>query len=187
MLRLEKFIPGDVCLSCDGCCWFSARNSVWPPFFAYEEIVELTQKDIVPSCLFSHPDIRRGTGAQIDLIRHRDMYLCPCFDNETNMCKIYSQTPLECRLYPFLLARKGKEVFCAVDEHCPYVQKVKNTDRIARYAQYLIVYFSTQEFYAFLGKNPSLVQDYGEDVAYIKSLPALSSILYGTSTSFPET
>lgn len=170
-IQLEKFVPGDICLSCNGCCRFSAQKSFWAPFFMYEEIVDLTKRDLVPSCLFAHSDAAKENGTQIGLVGGGDEYFCPCFEFVSNRCKIYPDRPLDCRLYPFLLARRGKDVFCAVDENCPYVQKVKNTDKITRYARDLIVFFSTKEFYTFLEKNPGFVQDYGKDVTYIKSLP----------------
>ncbi|MFH1692015.1 MAG: YkgJ family cysteine cluster protein [Candidatus Omnitrophota bacterium] len=167
---LKNFISGDHCLSCKGCCRFSAQKSSWAPFFTYEEISDLTRRDLVPSCLFTHANLSKECGTQIDLVAQGDRYLCPCFEPASNRCKIYSDRPLDCQLYPFLLARRGKDIFCALDENCSYIQKVKNTDQIVRYAQYLIVYFSTQEFWAIIEKNPGLIQDYGENVAYIKRL-----------------
>ncbi len=183
-MALKNFIPDGVCLACDGCCRFSKQKTIWAPFFAFEEIVGLTEKDIVPSCLFTHPDTAKESGAQIDLISGAHAYLCPCLECASNNCKIYPDRPLDCRLYPFLLARRGPEIFCAVDERCPYAQQVKGTDKIRQYVQYLVDFFNTEEFFTFIKNNPGFVQDYGDDAIYLRSLPALSSMLYGTSASF---
>lgn len=173
MVNLLRFIPDGVCLSCDGCCRFSMRQTVWAPFFSYEEIVSLTQEDIVPSCVFSHPDILEGSGAQIDLAFNHDTYFCPCFEASSHRCKIYCRRPLDCQLYPFLLARSGEKVFCAVDERCPYVRKVKGTPEVVSYVKYLVDFFNSNEFLAFIKKNPNLLQDYGDDVVCLQSLPAV--------------
>lgn len=45
---------------------------------------------------------------------------CTFLDNKTKRCKIYNQRPLECRLYPFLLALKKDKVGIKLDRRfCP--------------------------------------------------------------------
>ena len=56
-IELKQFVPGKVCLSCDGCCRYGQKDTVWAPVFLYDEILELTEKNILPSSLFTHARI----------------------------------------------------------------------------------------------------------------------------------
>ena len=105
MIDIEPFVPQEVCLACRGCCRYAASDSSWSPLFLFSEIQELTEKNILPSCLFAHRNQASGRPARIDLLAGEANFLCPCLDPGKNVCRIYPHRPLECRFYPFLLTK----------------------------------------------------------------------------------
>jgi Fe-S-cluster containining protein len=183
MIELKALVPEEVCLSCDGCCRYADRDSVWSPLFLFEEILELTQKNIVPSCLFTHPNIHQKKPARIDLVESDNGLICPCLEIKTNTCKIYSQRPFDCRLYPYLLTRRGADVFLAIDEKCPYAKKSSGTPADKSTIAYLKNFLESQDFICLARKNPEIVQVYTTDVKFLSPLPELTAALYGTSAS----
>ncbi len=182
MIKLKQFVPESVCLACDGCCRYPKKETIWAPLFLYDEIVELTQANIVPSCLFAHPDIHGKRAARIDLIEHKDLFICPCFEPQENKCKIYPHRPFECQLYPFLVARKGEQAFLAVDEKCPYVRESMETKAAQDYVQYLTGFLGSEDFIRLAKNNPETVQAYGQDIKFLASLLEL----YGASSPQPQ-
>lgn len=173
MAKLKQWVPEDVCLSCDGCCRYAEKTTVWSPLFLYPEIVELTEKNIVPSCLFTHAGQGIGRPARINLIEAKGSYLCPCFDLLENKCKIYRDRPLDCQLYPFLLVRKENEAFLALDEKCPYARKMLRTPGMRSYVQDLCEFLMSKDFLKMVAEGPEIIQDYEQDVKLLASLPDL--------------
>jgi len=116
---LPQIVPGADCLKCDVCCRFLQATSLMAPFFSE---AELRRADLDEQC-FCHA--RSGRGEYV-LLRPRPAGLegheCPAFVAETNRCRIYEHRPLDCRLYPFVLAFDpgGTRVTLALDPTCPY-------------------------------------------------------------------
>jgi len=183
MLNLRQFVPREVCLSCRGCCRFPIRDTVWAPLFLFEEILELTQENIVPSCLFVHADTRAKKAARIDLIEDTSGFICPCLETKTNRCKIYEARPLECRLYPFLLALKDREAYLALDIKCPYGQQARLDKSFKEYVRHLEEFLQSKEFLNLVKNNPEIVQNYGQDAEFLIALPELSHCIHETSSS----
>lgn len=181
MLKLDQWIPSSVCLECRGCCRYSQSSGVWAPFFLYEEITELVNENLLSCCLFSHANVNQGRGGRIQAVKSGDHFFCPCFDVERNACNIYSRRPLDCQLYPFLLARKGDEAFLAVDKKCPHVAPNRKGPEWAAYRAYLRSILESETFLACAQKDPDIVADYGldPDVEFLDSLAVLSKTLYG--------
>lgn len=170
MIQLKQFVPESVCLSCDGCCRYAERESNWSPLFLFEEIVELTEKNIVPSCLFTHGHTRLKGPAKIDLIEQNGQFFCPCFDIKGKKCKIYSCRPLDCQLYPFVLTRKDNKVYLAVDEKCHYMRQIKETKPMKDYIQYLIKFFASKKMERLLKDNPEFIQEYPLDLKFLTTI-----------------
>lgn len=173
MLKLKNLIPENVCLACEGCCRYAERHSVWQPLFLFEEIVELTEKNVLPTCLFTHAHGRasvRGP-ARIDLLATTQGFICPCFDMKDNRCKIYAHRPFDCQLYPFVLLKRHPKAYLGVDEKCPYIQKHLTATAAKDYIEYLLDIFSTREFCELLKNNPDIIQDYPHDIKILVPLP----------------
>lgn len=172
MIQCNQFVPQDVCRACKGCCRYAAKNTSWSPLFLFEEIVHLTENNIVPACFFTHAGVQRKHAARIDLVDDGEEIICPCFDRPANRCKIYLHRPMDCRIYPFVLARRGKEAYLGVDEKCPYVQQSFGTGSAREYEIYLENVLESAEFLKLAQNNPEIIQDYENDIRYLRVLPA---------------
>ncbi len=170
MIKIKEFIPEDVCLACKGCCRYSSKETVWAPLFFYDEIVELTEANIVPTCLFTHPHTLKKGAARVDLVESGEAFICPCLDPASNRCKVYPNRPLDCRLYPFLLARQRDSSFLAVDENCPYIQKTFGTEPYHDYCAYLLEFLKSDEFRRMKKDNPEIVQCYPDTIKFLAPL-----------------
>jgi Fe-S-cluster containining protein len=170
MHHVRQFVPQSVCLSCQGCCRYAERDTVWAPVFLFEEIVELTQKNVLPVCLFTHSYVHKKEAVRIDLIEEEGGFICPCFDSKKNTCKIYAFHPLDCQLYPFLLVARDGKKYLALDEHCPYTQEQKNLLEFKKYVEELTLWLHTKEFFAIAAANPAIFQEYPGKIELLASL-----------------
>jgi Fe-S-cluster containining protein len=55
---------------------------------------------------------------------------CAAFDYKANLCRIYSERPLCCRLYPLDLMRLGGEVWWVILDECPIAQRFQRDRRL---------------------------------------------------------
>jgi Fe-S-cluster containining protein len=170
-IKIDPFVPSETCLACDGCCRYAEHDSIWAPVFLFEEIVALTEKNLVPTCLFTHPASKAGREARINLVEAKGQWVCPCLSVADTTCKIYGQRPLDCRLYPFLLVRKEGRASLAIDEKCPYAQKNIDSPRTREVAAALIRILKSPEVSAVLKKNPGMIQAYPSDYRILEPLP----------------
>ncbi|MFH0876995.1 MAG: YkgJ family cysteine cluster protein [Candidatus Omnitrophota bacterium] len=170
MIELEQLLTQEDCSACDGCCRYAERESVWTPLFLFDEIVELTEGNIVPTCLFTHSAWRQKAAARIDLVQDEGRFFCSCFDVAQNKCKIYPHRPLDCRLYPFVLARKDKKIYLALDEKCPGAQRRSGTKEMKDYIQYLVKFFASKKTEDLLKRDPEFVQEYPSGLKFLISL-----------------
>lgn len=171
MLTLRQFIPKAFCLSCDGCCRYAGKDTSWSPLFLFEEILELTKKNILPCCLFSSKKASLRAAGRINVIEARDGFICPCLEVKSNKCKIYRYRPLDCRLYPFLLLRRGKKAYLAVDNNCVFIREGCDEKKLRAYAKYLLKMLSMKEFTLVLKKNPQIIQEYCGNIKILDDLP----------------
>ena len=110
MPKLKQFIPKKYCLTCLGCCRYLKKKSPWP---------------VQGIPLIHNPN------------KHQSNFICSFLNIHSNKCKIYKSRPFECYLYPFLINRKGKKAFLAVDIHCPIVKEKFGSKEFNDYAEYL--------------------------------------------------
>ena len=177
MFNLKPFVPQAVCLACEGCCRYGQKHSVWSPFFLYAEIKELSDKNLLPPSLFTQASPALGKSARICLLERHGTFFCPCLDEGWNTCKIYADRPLDCQLYPFLLARRGDRVFLAVDEHCPYVKDHLASPEAGRYVAYLKDFLLSPEFQKVVSASPEIVQNYPASPVWLEPLAELASLI----------
>ena len=157
---IPQFVPQNVCLACDGCCRFKDEESVFRPKMAATEIKELCGRLPLPEKIFAKERLQES--GHLKTIAQEGFCHCTFFDLEKNTCGIYAHRPFECQLYPFLLTRRGEEVFICVHLSCPYVQEKKDSPAFQDYAARLKRYFQKKEVLEFLRRNPFLIEDYSE-------------------------
>jgi len=171
---IKQAIPKDYCLSCVGCCRFSEQDSVWLPCLLNEEIQELLKKNFPPSLISQekkvcnipyHPEQDNFTPP----LHARAGFICSFFRPKDNKCKIYAFRPFECRLYPFLINRKGDKVFLALVLRCPFVKENLESQKFKEYIRYLTTFFNSPARIKILKNNPQIIQKY-EDVLNLAEL-----------------
>ncbi len=185
MLTLFRFVPESMCLNCKGCCRYAALDTPWAPVFMIDEIRTLVDHDIVPASLFSHPGQHKNESAKIILENQNDSFFCPCLNISSGRCIIYSDRPFDCRLYPFLLVRKNKDVYLAVDKKCPYVNRLLKSVKMFLYKFYLKNFLRSKAFVKLAKINPEIAGDYGNDpdIELLSVMPILSRAIYETVSS----
>lgn len=87
-------------------------------------------------------------------------FVCQFLNSKDNRCKVYTIRPFDCRLYPFLVNRRGRKVYLSVDLKCPYISKAASLDSYNRYVQDLLAFFDDQDTLDVLKKNPQILQTY---------------------------
>lgn len=136
---MRQYVCQSFCLVCQGCCRFRQKDSCWQPKLLNEEKKKLLTKVYL---VFNSKE---------------NNFVCSSLNLKNNQCKIYSQRPLDCRLYPFLLNRKKNKVYLAVDLNCPQVKK----DKIFQdYVHYLLDFLNQPKMKKAIRDNPQIIQTY---------------------------
>jgi len=156
-IQMRQYIPEAFCLSCKGCCTFAEKDSIWAPVLLREEMKELVCDDKVPPMAIARDNTLRlreapKTGA----------YECPLFDAAHARCSIYAVRPFECRLYPFLIHRKGKNIFLALHTRCRFLSSRGAESGFKDYGAYMLDFFKTQGL-ALIKDNPHLAREYPQE------------------------
>lgn len=159
---LKQIVPPELCFKCEVCCRFVEKKSIFAPHLLEADLKILFEAGLSPDTT---------EGFRFRLKEEGSLHLCPCFKKEKNICKQYKERPLECRLYPFLVARKANKIFLAVDSKCPWVsEKIikKNADYILRLKEFL----GSPPLMRMMLENKSFLGDYSHDltVQYLEEL-----------------
>ena len=157
--NLKQFVPSQVCLSCDGCCRFKEEKSAWRPKVGAAE-----RKHIVVdgASLADRVLSKKYVDEENSLktVPCHGLHVCTFFNPEDHTCGIYQRRPFECRLYPFILAKKEGEIVVYAHGNCPHVQQYRQHPSFQDYVKYLKKYFAQSEVIEFLRQNPFLAGDY---------------------------
>lgn len=164
--QFPDFVPQNICLSCQGCCRFQNAASIWRPKVSEEEIslVQKRRKDFQNIYSSASVDSQHFVKAYEIPKPHQFPAECQCgfFDIEKNVCRIYQDRPFDCRLYPFLLLKKGRDIFLAVHLNCPYIEQTRYQKIFADQLTKLKDYFSGKDILEFLRRNQFLAGEYLE-------------------------
>lgn len=105
------------------------------------------------------------------MVKDNGRYICENLNTENNACGIYEKRPLDCRLYPFLLVKKGNALKLGLHKSCCFIEERQpRTADIQTYAQYLKDRLSAASFISALRENPEISADYQENVEIITDL-----------------
>lgn len=131
-------------------------DSVWAPCLLDEEIQVLLDKDIPPALISMDRRIRPINNPG------KEGFICTFLNPPDNKCKIYEFRPLECQLYPFLIALRDKKVMLTVDLNCPYAKENINTEKFKQYTEYLAAHLNSSQQIKIFKSNPQIIQAYEE-------------------------
>ncbi|MFA4984784.1 MAG: YkgJ family cysteine cluster protein [Candidatus Omnitrophota bacterium] len=139
---IRQFVPGEVCLKCKGCCRFSEEDSIW-----------------LPALLDSESHLAAGAKKVNSIPWQGEGFICSFLSADDNECKIYPSRPFECQLYPFLINRKGKDLFLSVDLNCPFAAQHIGQPQFRAYQDYLKSFLAASGQAQITG-NPLLFESY---------------------------
>lgn len=169
---LKQIVPSALCLACDVCCRFPEEESFLRPFFTTGEIAQLA-----PGERHRFPNER---GSRIRLEPHGEGCICPYFDPATHFCKIYSDRPLDCRIYPFALLRDEKgEVALGIDPLCPYIQEHARDPQMAEEAEGVARFLESEPICTLIAQHPSLIGPFQGQVIVLRLLDKVTRRLAG--------
>ncbi|MCG8429856.1 MAG: YkgJ family cysteine cluster protein, partial [Candidatus Omnitrophica bacterium] len=120
-----------------------------------EEVKSLLCGSIPPAFISPGKKIRLITDHSGD-----HAYLCPCLNLRDDTCRIYAQRPLECRLYPLVLARSGGKFYLGADSQCPFVEQEMLQPAFQEYIESVKAYLRGEEASGMLRGNLHLFQEY---------------------------
>jgi Fe-S-cluster containining protein len=170
---IKQFVPQERCLACQGCCRFIQEDSVWAPALLNEEVQHFLRQGI--SAAFISADKK----LKIVPFPKQQLFLCPLFNHENNLCKVYDARPLECQLYPFLICTRSKpqaadfnkvsageaqkrKIYLAADTNCPFFKEKLNSQEVKEYVRYLVMLLQNPPYAELIRNNPQVIQSYAE-------------------------
>ena len=173
LIPLDQIIPSTVCFSCDVCCRFLEQDSFLAPIFTHAEMERAVASGMDENLFRPTAD---GKSGQIQLIPNGDMYICPCFNPETNECTIYPIRPLDCQIYPFALmySQDGTQVVLGVDMICPYGEAEIQGEAFQHYIEYAVSYLESDSVVETIAENWRLIGSYQETVVVVRALKKLT-------------
>ncbi|MBI3803933.1 MAG: YkgJ family cysteine cluster protein [Nitrospirae bacterium] len=161
---LKQIVPSSLCLTCDVCCRFPEETSFLAPFFTREEIDQLGSNE---ARRFHAP----VTGSKIRLQPHGEGCICPYFDPQTQFCKIYTDRPLDCRIYPFALLRDQEgAVVLGIDTKCPFIQEHATDPQMQVDAGEVASFLESESILSVLAGHPGLIGPFQDDVILLRPL-----------------
>ena len=156
MFKIKQFVSSEICLKCQGCCRFAEQDSIWSPNLLGEEIQELLNNGVPPTAISVKKKICLRPFAE------EGNFICSFFAPQSKLCKIYPYRPFECRLYPFLINRRGQKIYLAIDQRCPFARRNLKSKKGKDYVLYLTELFRSPEYSSILRDNPQIIQEYQE-------------------------
>lgn len=163
---LPQFVKQTVCLNCDGCCRFKDGEQAWHAKIGIDEIYELQrEKPGLAHQIFQVPHVTAGGF----LASRPQTSGCRCvfFDDQRKACSIYHGHPFECRLYPFVIRRRGSDVVLSCHLACPFIQEHFGSEEYQVYVEVLKKYFQRPDVLDFVRMNPHIPGNYD---AYVEEL-----------------
>ena len=108
------------------------------------------------------------------------MFICPAFSPETGKCSIYPIRPLDCQIYPFVIAfdEDRKQVLLCVDRICPYTEM--EISKFYRDSNQVVAFLESDAVMLEIVENWSLVGLRLETATVICTLDRLTSHLAQT-------
>ncbi len=171
---VPQIVPESWCQECRICCRFPEQEGVQLPTWSAREA------GWIPSQAGGRGWLKAESGGPSlipQLQRCAADLHCPAFSHEGNRCTIHPLRPLDCRIYPFALARTagGSQTLLAMDMKCPYVQAHGSDPEMAAYAQRLAEYLDSPAGLAYVEENPRVVGRFWPEFVSAAPLPRLGA------------
>lgn len=170
---VPQIVPESWCLECRICCRFPAQEGVQLPTWSALEAGWIPASAAGRGWLKPHS----GGPSLVPQLRKcaADLH-CPAFSHEGNRCTIHPVRPLDCRIYPFTLARtaSGSQTLLAMDRKCPYIQAHGSDPEMAAYVRRLAEHLDSPAGLAYVEQNPRVIGTFWPEFVSVAPLPRLS-------------
>ncbi|OGF51007.1 MAG: hypothetical protein A2231_11705 [Candidatus Firestonebacteria bacterium RIFOXYA2_FULL_40_8] len=100
-----------------------------------EKLIKLTKQELCAKCdiCCRFPDEKpnlKPTGFKLK--KHGEMFVCEAFDLNTGKCLKYSKRPLDCKIYPFAMAKSidKESIMLILDDLCPAAKELDTNKQI---------------------------------------------------------
>jgi len=164
MKILTTFIDCKKCQEKDkeGCCYFLNEDKYFAPILIEEE-AQLLDKQLLTKYKNFHGVY------QIKLIpskKRKGYFVCPFFNEENKRCSVYKKRPLDCQLWPIVMAyskdKKMIEIVCADKNCCPKLKQMNEKD-FNKYKKHIVDFLNSQGFRKRIKKYPGIIWEYQKD------------------------
>ncbi|MBU5689753.1 MAG: YkgJ family cysteine cluster protein [Candidatus Aenigmatarchaeota archaeon] len=165
----------NICQECRGCCKFSKDDEYFSPVFTKKEIenAKINRK------MFKQ---KSKNVFQINLIKSKlgNYLVCPFLDEETHLCKIYANRPMDCKLWPiiFMFDKNGKDIFlaCFDKSFCKILENMSE-DEFIEYKKNVMEFIKSNKLIYQLKEHKELIWNYEKDTFLIAKINLSDSSL----------
>ncbi len=167
---LHQLVPSEWCLQCRGCCRFPNPDDAQTPAFSPAEVQSALAAGGKPDWF---QPVTPAPSQGIRLVPHASCGArCPALDLPTHQCTIYPVRPLDCQIYPYVVARDttGERLLLGVDPKCPYIQQLGPSPVVRDIGLYLGRLLEAPEGQRMLSENPALAGRWREEFLTIQPL-----------------
>ena len=180
ILNLPQIVPESWCLECKICCRFPDTKNVQTPFWSGLE-TDWAKRDNKEAGSWFKPEPASPSLSPRLVSCGGSGYRCPAFEPETHRCRIHAVKPLDCRLYPFVLASNPgqTEVLLAMDTKCPFIERHQEDPALVTYATGLVEYLDTEAGLEYLRTNPKVVGPAWPEYLWMGALPRATGWIQG--------
>lgn len=161
-------------MACKTCCVFDKIDKYYAPIFTEAELNKVKKLAKKLPQFISHKGAKNVF--QIKLVESeklKDTLACPFLNEETYSCRIYSVRPLDCRLWPFAIAKsqdgKSLEIVCFKKDFCPSLDGL-DLKELNYYKKYLSKVIKSKKFLSVLNRHPELAWDHEEETYFIEKI-----------------
>lgn len=167
---VHQLVPSEWCLQCRGCCRFPDPEDAQTPAFSPAEVQSALAAGGTPDWF---QPVTPAPSHGIRLVPHASCGThCPALHLPTHRCTIYPVRPLDCQIYPYVVARdaSGERLLLGVDPKCPYVQQLGPSSAVRDVGLYLGRLLEAPDGQAMLRDNPALAGRWREEFVTIHPL-----------------
>ena len=183
--NLPQIVPDSWCQQCRICCRFPEPQQVQTPVWSALE-ARWAKDAGGDESWFQKEDGSPSLSPRLRGCKEGG-YHCPAFNPIANRCTIHSVKPLDCRLYPFVLAQNsaGTEALLTMDMKCPFIEAHSMDPEITSYAMRLVEYLDTPIGHSYLKQNPKIIGSFWPEYVSVAALPGATRLLQGEGLPEP--
>jgi len=144
------------------CCYFLDEDKYFAPILTDGEAQFLDKR-----LLRKNKDYQNVYQIKLIVSKKRKKYfVCPFFNEKNKRCSVYKKRPLDCRLWPIVIAYskdKNKiEIVCANKNYCPKLKEISKKD-FYEYKKYIVSYLNSEPIQNKIKKYPGIIWKHQKD------------------------